>query len=927
MLTLTDLFAGAGGSSTGALAVPGISIRVASNHWGLAIESHAANHPDAEHIQADLSQIDPRRFPRTDLLWASPSCFTAGHLVLTTRGQVPIEDVVVGDLVMTHECRWQPVTAVMVRVADTIVVAGGGHYGIECTAEHPFFVKPRPKVWRNHLRRYVRDESNTPAWKAAGDLADDDYLAVPTRFPHLEVPELEGPRSLEFDWDFWWMVGRWLGDGSVRYKEAPPVTTPPRPRTAYQAAGSPCVVCGQPANPCGNSPSRLASPYCSRTCKARAVAHNACDSRGDIHITCGDHEADALAKRLARVPLRWRRRKTDTATMFEATHIDLVRWLVSNFGKYAHGKQLPSWALSMDVGDRRALLDGYLSADGHTARMTTATSVSKRLLVGIRLLACSVGEAASLRAPSKRTAGTIEGRRVDMKPLYSVGWTTNPSLNHTRTFSDGDYRWFGVRSLRPGRRQAEVFNLSVAEDESYVVDGIVTHNCTHHSSAQGKKRIDLQQPDLFGDILPDEAAERSRATMWDVVRFSEFHRYQCVIVENVVEVAQWPPFQAWLMAMDSIGYAHRIVWLNSMHAQVFGAGAPQSRDRTYVVFWRRGNRAPELERVVSPRAVCSEHGEGESRQAFKPGSRTVWSKYRSQYVYICGVTGCQRIVEPLYRPADDAIDWTLAGERIGDKPLREFKDKKTGEVFVGPLAKKTMVRVYAGIEKYWLPLLVPVEARAARDAARPVDQPVRTMTSRNETGLIVPCGGTWRDKAASVDAPMATRTTRESDALAFVAELRGGGSKHRRVTDALSTVTASGNHHALVTAYYGNGTTKPSTEALSTVTTTDRHALLMRNNTPRGDPAQMTTPAKEYMRTLTTQGHQSLLCGGPTIDINDVLFRMLEPHEHAAAMDFPRDYVLKGNKREQTRQAGAAVTPPCARDLVGVVAESLGVAS
>lgn len=48
MLTLTDLFCGAGGSSTGAVAVPGVSIRVASNHWQLAVETHNTNHADAE---------------------------------------------------------------------------------------------------------------------------------------------------------------------------------------------------------------------------------------------------------------------------------------------------------------------------------------------------------------------------------------------------------------------------------------------------------------------------------------------------------------------------------------------------------------------------------------------------------------------------------------------------------------------------------------------------------------------------------------------------------------------------------------------------------------------------------------------------------------------------------------------------------------
>ena len=65
---------------------------------------------------------------------------------------------------------------------------------------------------------------------------------------------------------------------------------------------------------------------------------------------------------------------------------------------------------------------------------------------------------------------------------------------------------------------------------------------------------------------------------------------------------------------------------------------------------------------------------------------------------------------------------------------------------------------------------------------------------------------------------------------------------------------------------------------------------------------------------------------GPTVDINDVLFRMLEPSEIKRAMDFPADYRILGNRREQVRMSGNAVTPPAARDLVGVVAASLGVA-
>ena len=171
-------------------------------------------------------------------------------------------------------------------------------------------------------------------------------------------------------------------------------------------------------------------------------------------------------------------------------------------------------------------------------------------------------------------------------------------------------------------------------------------------------------------------------------------------------------------------------------------------------------------------------------------------------------------------------------------------------------------------------------------------------------------------------------TTRSETGMAFIAELRGGGSKCRKITEPLCTVVANGNHHGLVTAYYGNGGTRPAGEALATVTAVERHALLMRNNTARGDQGQMTTPVDEPIRTVTTTGHQSLLTAEhPTVDLDDVLFRMLEPREIKGAMDFPTTYRILGNRREQVRQAGNAVTPPAARDLVGVVAESLGVAS
>lgn len=144
-----------------------------------------------------------------------------------------------------------------------------------------------------------------------------------------------------------------------------------------------------------------------------------------------------------------------------------------------------------------------------------------------------------------------------------------------------------------------------------------------------------------------------------------------------------------------------------------------------------------------------------------------------------------------------------------------------------------MARIAAGIERFWTPMLVPVEGRDGKTAV-PVDQPARTMTTRNETGLLVPTGGTWRTEAVPTSEPIPTRTTRENDGIAFpafVAELRGGSSDARSVAEPLATVTASGNHHGLVyadaprpliTSFYGSGGNSTVDQPLPTVTTLER---------------------------------------------------------------------------------------------------------
>lgn len=90
-----DLFCGAGGASLGfkkAAKKLGLEYDLkAVNHWEAAVKVHAANFPDAQHVNSSIETVDPRElFPgrRVNLLIAAPEC--TDHSV--AKGGRPVKD-------------------------------------------------------------------------------------------------------------------------------------------------------------------------------------------------------------------------------------------------------------------------------------------------------------------------------------------------------------------------------------------------------------------------------------------------------------------------------------------------------------------------------------------------------------------------------------------------------------------------------------------------------------------------------------------------------------------------------------------------------------------------------------------------------------------------------------------------------------------
>lgn len=85
------------------------------------------------------------------------TCFPAGTRIRTRRGDIPIEEVSVGDVVLTHTGKWRRVYDTMSRpYSGPMVTVQAGPLSVTATADHPFLVERQGQLrWieARHIRR------------------------------------------------------------------------------------------------------------------------------------------------------------------------------------------------------------------------------------------------------------------------------------------------------------------------------------------------------------------------------------------------------------------------------------------------------------------------------------------------------------------------------------------------------------------------------------------------------------------------------------------------------------------------------------------------------------------------------------------------------------------------------------------------------
>jgi hypothetical protein len=277
---------------------------------------------------------------------------------------------------------------------------------------------PDHKLWtRRATSKWAEKKSamsNTPEWVAASDTVSS-YVNLP--LAPVEESELTAQE--------WWIVGRWLGDGH---------------HGGHKRSGTR-------------------------------------DGKGQFIISCSHDEAAELTERLG---VHAGHSATVTATQIAVVNLrPEVRDVLSRCGKGATNKHLPAEAFTLNAELSESLLDGYLSADGHYVEKhnrTCASSVSRALLLGVAMVAQRArGVVASVYAGRPARTGEIQGRTVNMSQDWILAFRESPGYRQSGWIGE-DGAWKKVRRVE-NAGEAEVWDLQIEGDESFVAEGAVVHNC------------------------------------------------------------------------------------------------------------------------------------------------------------------------------------------------------------------------------------------------------------------------------------------------------------------------------------------------------------------------------------------------------------------------------------------------------------------
>lgn len=444
----------------------------------------------------DIRRVYAGDIPKADCWCFGFPCFIQGTYILTEKGYIPIEDVCVGDKVLTHKGRWRKVNSTMQRDNARIWdVDGFGILPTRTTAEHPYYVtKPDAPMEFRKIKQL-----------------DDTWYST------MVLPD-EEPN--EYSKEMWWIIGRYLADGwRVRRKDR--------------------------------------------------------SNGGRIVFAVNDEKRREFERRLQEAGLHGTYTKERTCGKYHVCNNKLYEYL-EKFGEYAHGKRIPRESLCLSREKAEYFYNGYMSGDGRKDR-EEATSTSAALILGMCIIAQRLGKPVPAVYHTGRSKKCIiQGRQCRQRDTYTFRISNRSVKGHYR----GRYVFRELYHPTESTDFGTVYNISVEEDESYIANGAIVHNCQDISVAGKQLGFQGNRSSLFFRV------------MYLIGQLEEEDKPTYLFIENVKNLLSvnggWD-FARLLIEMEQGGYDAEWQVLNSKDF-----GVPQNRERVFIIGHLRGRSTSEI---------------------------------------------------------------------------------------------------------------------------------------------------------------------------------------------------------------------------------------------------------------------------------------------------------------------------------------------
>ena len=443
-----------------------------------------------------------------DLLCGGTPCFTAGHLVLTATGYRPIEEIQPGELVVTHMGRLRPVVRVGSKHAPVGVLKGVGLRIPLTTTADHPFLSVDWRMQSTH-------RNGIPVLvEHCSDLTWAPASEMPGR-QWCALTNYEPTASFAFigrfsEKDALYLAGMYLGDGHIRK------TTGKRKK--------------------------------------------------GLVLSLNEKKLEALNARIGRENYCVTNERTSVrATIYDT---QLCEWLQANFGELSHLKRIPAWLLGHK--HKAELLDGYMVSDGHrTSNGLSANTASPALAYGLADLLNASGYVAAVGFVQMPAMCVIEGRTVNQRSYFHV--SAFPVGGSRKSRGRHGYLLRTVKSFTPAG-EAQVFNIEVADDHSFVLNGAVVHNCQSYSTAGLRRGLDDPRGQLMLTFGAIARRYRPRWLVWENV-------------PGVLSSHGGRDFGAFLGMLAQLGYgfAYRVLDAQCVRVSSHPGAVPQRRRRVFVV--------------------------------------------------------------------------------------------------------------------------------------------------------------------------------------------------------------------------------------------------------------------------------------------------------------------------------------------------------